>query len=142
MIIECVSRVRFWREVFRALNMLACMLPHSWRLVVPASLWKISYVLCPGKPSEEIGCYRMSHWSILKMYYIPDISRFPLKASQNNQQYRFSRRNKISDKKARTQEVDIDFLCKVPNDTLKLSKGSELSKKLVSTKVVSVLVIF
>lgn len=35
MTFECVSRVCFCGEVFKGMNILASMLPHAWRLVVP-----------------------------------------------------------------------------------------------------------
>lgn len=78
MTFECVSRVCFRGEMFKAVNILASMLPHAWRLVVPIKVLlfclKISESYAPEKSSEEIGYYRMNHGSILKMFCIPDIS--------------------------------------------------------------------
>lgn len=66
------------KRIFKAMNILASMLPHAWRLIVPIKvllfLFKNIWVLCSRKSSEETGWYRINHRSILKMYCIPDVS--------------------------------------------------------------------
>lgn len=59
MTFECVSRVCFRGEMFKAVNILASMLPHAWRLVVPIKVLlfclKISESYAPENQVRKLG---------------------------------------------------------------------------------------